>query len=237
MKLIPLTKGYFAQVDDEDFEWLSQWKWCAHVASNTVYAVRNIKIEKGEWALIWMHRQILGLTDPKVIGEHSDGNGLNNTRKNIRPATHSQNQMNRASKRNASSIHKGVSWNKQLKKWISVIYIGGEKKHLGCFENEEDAARVYNQWANEYHGDFVRLNKVSPVFPEFEWRQQVLSASNSSGYRGVHFEKRSKRWVSKIREGVKEIYLGAFISPIKAAKAYDKKACEIYGQAARLNFP
>lgn len=237
MKLIPLTRGHFAKVDDADFEWLNQWKWYAHVASNTVYAVRNIKVEKGKWTLLWMHRQILGLTDPEILGEHADGNGLNNTRKNIRPATHSQNQMNRTSKRNSSSGHKGVSWNKPLRKWVSLICIGGKSKHIGCFEKEEDAARAYNQFAKEHHGEYARFNDVTPLFPDKEFMPQVLRNSNTSGFRGVCFEKRSGKWVSKIKNAKKEVHIGSFRNPLDAAKAYDKKAVEIHGDSAILNFP
>ena len=43
MKLISLTQGQFAKVDDEDFEWLNQWKWCAAYkkSTNSYYAIRT----------------------------------------------------------------------------------------------------------------------------------------------------------------------------------------------------
>jgi len=46
MKLIPLTKGKFAMVDDEDYDFLMQWKWCAAKNRNTFYARRGVSIRK-----------------------------------------------------------------------------------------------------------------------------------------------------------------------------------------------
>jgi len=83
MKLIPLTQGKFAQVDDEDFEYLNQWKWFALKDAQTFYAARGIYL-KGN---ILMHRQLLGLTNSEVKGEHKDRNGLNNQKENLRVAT------------------------------------------------------------------------------------------------------------------------------------------------------
>lgn len=41
MKLIELTQGRVAIVDDEDFDWLSQWKWCYDRIGKAGYAVRT----------------------------------------------------------------------------------------------------------------------------------------------------------------------------------------------------
>lgn len=112
-----------------------------------------------------MHRAIMGVTDSKTLVDHWKGNGLNNTRENIRVCTHSQNRMNTKSVKESSSRFKGVYWYCASKKWMSSIKIDGKCKYLGYFDNEEDAARTYNQFAKEYHGEFARYNEVSPMFP------------------------------------------------------------------------
>ena len=39
-KQIPLTQGYFATVDDEDYDFLSRWKWYARKDQKNFYAQR-----------------------------------------------------------------------------------------------------------------------------------------------------------------------------------------------------
>lgn len=60
MKEIQLTQGMVALVDDEDFEYLNNWKWCADKSINTFYARRTQHIPKPKQR-IKMHRLILVL--------------------------------------------------------------------------------------------------------------------------------------------------------------------------------
>lgn len=61
--------------------------------------------------------------------------------------------------------------------------------------------------------------------------------NNNSAYKGVFWNKEKGRWVAKINHDNKIIYLGAFNSQIDAAIAYDKKAIELDGDNASLNYP
>ena len=101
MKAIQLTRGYKALVDDADYEWLNKWKWYAVKGTSTYYVMTYIKNRSTR-----MHRLILGLTDPKILGDHKDHNGLNNQRHNIRICTISENQKNKISR--GSSKYLGV---------------------------------------------------------------------------------------------------------------------------------
>lgn len=237
MKLIPLTKGYSAMVDDSDFEWLNQWKWCALVGKNTIYATRSVKGGSGDGKAIKMHRFIMGVTDPKIEVDHEKGNGLDNTRNNLRVCTKSQNQMNKGSKPNSTSIYKGVSWSTRDRSWIVNAKSNGKSTHLGRFKNEEDAARAYNKHIKESHGDFAKYNQVKPMFPDPNFKQPRLASNNGSGFRGVCLNKKAGKWVSAVRYNGRQKYLGLFCDPIEAAKAYDQAALEIHGDNARLNFP
>ncbi len=64
-----------------------------------------------------------------------------------------------------------------------------------------------------------------------------LNANNASGYKGVCWHKRINKWQSYIRFQSKRIFLGYFADKVEAAKAYDKKAEELFGEFACLNFP
>jgi hypothetical protein len=94
MRVIPLTRGLVALVDDRDFTFLSGWKWFAHPhgKNKRMYAARNQRVG-GKRVTVLMHRVLLGITSGEV--DHVDGDGLNNTRANIRPCSRAQNVANR----------------------------------------------------------------------------------------------------------------------------------------------
>jgi hypothetical protein len=140
MKKIQLTQGKFAIVDDADYEWLNQWKWYACADCNTYYAVRAA-YKDGKQTTVQMHRQILSLkpSDPRQC-DHRDGNGLNNRRKNLRIATHAQNQHNQKPQKGGTSIYKGVSWHRHTAKWCARIGVNGQAICLGYFDSEIEAA-------------------------------------------------------------------------------------------------
>jgi hypothetical protein len=65
-----------------------------------------------------------------------------------------------------------------------------------------------------------------------------LMKNNTSGYRGVYWKLPHKRWNSCIRFKGKLFYIGNFNTPEEAARAYDKKAKELFGEyCGKLNFP
>jgi len=68
-------------------------------------------------------------------------------------------------------------------------------------------------------------------------RNQAKAPGLSSRYKGVHHNKRTGKYHANIRPHRKGIYLGSFDSEIEAARAYDRKAVELYGEFAWLNFP
>lgn len=171
MKQIPLTQGKFALVDDEDFEYLSQWKWYAvrvvRKNRNVFYAARAGKYTDHHLnARIWMHRVILKLIDPKIEGDHKDHNGLNNQRLNLRIATRKQNGKNRTTKGNGSSKYRGVVLIKEAlqKTWRVWIKADGIKKYLGRYKNEEQAALAYDIAAKKLHGEWANLNFPHSIY-------------------------------------------------------------------------
>ena len=63
-----------------------------------------------------------------------------------------------------------------------------------------------------------------------------LRRDSTTGYKGVCFDKRSKRFIAYINANKKRTYLGYFDDKEKAAKAYDEAALRLHGEFARLNF-
>jgi hypothetical protein len=155
-KEIYLTQGKVALVDDDDYEWLSMWRWFADRGSNdTFYARRN---EKGSNPKkVRMHREIVGAPGNMEV-DHIDGDGLNNQKGNLRICEKIGNAKNRRLHKNNKSGYKGVCWHKQHKKWYSHIKANKKYIFLGLFDNLIDAARAYDQAAKIYHGEFAKLN-------------------------------------------------------------------------------
>lgn len=159
MKEIKLTQGKVALVDDADYEWLSQWKWCAHKQpkGEKFYAVRGLYLEDGTHHSIRMHRQILNASEGTEV-DHIDCNGLNNQRSNLRLATRSQNEMNKVPwKKNKTSKYKGVHYCNTRRKYVMGIRFNNSLKRK-YHTSEIDAAQAYDELARIHHGEFARLN-------------------------------------------------------------------------------
>lgn len=160
MKKIPLTRGKFALVDDEDYNYLMQWKW---ICSAVGYAVRSeySRDEHGKRVqkAIWMHRVILKIQD-NLLTDHIDCDKLNNQKANLRSCTHGENMMNFKIKKNNTSGFKGVHWAKREQKWVSRIGVNGKKKLLGYFSCKIQAAKAYNDAAKHHFGEFAKLNQI-----------------------------------------------------------------------------
>lgn len=155
-KEIQITQGFKAIVDDEDYEYLNQFKWYVVKGQKTKYAVRY---ESPGKALL-MHREILSATNPSEFIDHINTNGLDNRKLNLRFCTQAENQRNRGKQRNNTSGFKGVFWNKGVCKWIPAIRVDGRMIALGCFDCKIQAAKAYNAAALKYHGEFAYLNQI-----------------------------------------------------------------------------
>ena len=170
MKKIKLTQKKFALVDDDDYEYLTQWKWYAVQGNTTYYAVRNPSgKDSHKTNLIKMHRIIMKPKTEQHI-DHADGNGLNNRRSNLRKCTRSQNSANGGPK-GGTSKYRGVSWKDNLNKWqaqVQVTFPGQKRKnfHLGYYRTEEAAARAYDEAALSFFKEFAYQN-----FPAGEKRR------------------------------------------------------------------
>jgi len=157
MKEIKLTQGKFALVDNDMFEELNQFKWCAAKDGNTFYAVRNIYNNRKR-KTIRMHRQILGLIDSKIQCDHKNHEGLDNQKSNLRSCTIAENQRNQRPRIGCSSKYKGVYFNKLCKKWMAYIKVENKSTTIGLFTNEIEAAKAYDKAAKVHHKEFAYTN-------------------------------------------------------------------------------
>ena len=213
MKLIPLTQGKFAQVDDEDFEALSKFHWSCQKTKTPgrFYAYRQgVNEDTGKKRSFSMHRQIMGVKDRSVDVDHEDLDGLNNQRHNLRECTRTLNNANGRTPKDNKSGFKGVHFDLSRKLWTA----SAAGKAAGRFECKEDAARAYNKLAFDLWGEYARLNDVDPVFPTKE--KSILGRRNTSGFYGVSIS--GNKWAAELGSNGVRHRLGNFNTPEEAAR-------------------
>jgi hypothetical protein len=152
MKTIKLTQGFETVVSDEDYEEISKYRWRVSKRKNTNYATRSDYKNCGKQKNILMHKQIMDTPDG-MHTDHIDGNGLNNTRDNLRVVTPRQNGQNRHCKK--TSIYPGVSWHKSKNNWTAQININGKFRHLCESVNESKAYQAYLNALHEINETIV----------------------------------------------------------------------------------
>lgn len=154
-RIVPLTRGYSAIVDDEDFELVSRWSWCAFPSNGNIYAMARTSRKDGPRRSIFMHR-VINKTPGPLHTDHINGDTLDNRRANLRSVTRAQNQWNRRPDREGTSKFRGVSWQAKSGKWLAMIQANKKRRYLGLFSNERDAAQAYASAAAELFGEFNR---------------------------------------------------------------------------------
>src|SRR5262245_39110920 len=145
-RVIPLTQGYVALVDAQDYEELSKHKWSVSESTNrsgtkNYYAHRKITVSPGKLKTIYMHHVIMGA---KGVDHRSHALSkdkiIDNRRSNLRLADQSQQNANQIKRAGATSKYKGVIWKKDKSKWKATITFKGKVSHLGYFDSEQSAA-------------------------------------------------------------------------------------------------
>ena len=155
---IPLTKGFVALVDDEDFERVNAFKWHFLRGRRGGYAARRGR----DSHVVLMHREILGAPDGVPV-DHISGDGLDNRRANLRECSNAENARNQVKHkawrgRPCTSQYKGVHFNRADQRWVSMIRENGRSRYLGGFLSEIEAALAYDTAAKQVFGEFARFN-------------------------------------------------------------------------------
>jgi hypothetical protein len=161
MKEIKLTQNKVVLVDDEDYEYLNQWKWYADTNKKTNYASRKIVLD-GIKTSIRMHTVIMK-TPIGLTVDHINHNGLDNRKENLRVCTQEQNSKNRL-KVNGKSKYLGVSPSNRISKpWRAFGKISKKSISIGYFKTQEEAAIAYNNFAKQNYKEYANLNKIEPL--------------------------------------------------------------------------
>ncbi|MDP4181596.1 MAG: hypothetical protein Q8942_10930 [Bacillota bacterium] len=141
----------------------------------------------------------------------------------------------RRQKEDTSSKYVGVYKDKHAPVWHSAVEKDGKRYYLGVFENEINAALAYNDKAIELYGSQARLNEIDASESELKNRKGRIIKKQSSIYKGVGWYEPGKKWRTYLHHNKKAYFLGHFDDEKEAARAYNRKALELFGDKAVLN--
>jgi hypothetical protein len=148
-------------VDDEDFEWLNQWKWSVN---NQGYAHTIINKKSCKMHVIIMEKYF-GELPKGIVNDHINNDKINNCKSNLRRCTFQENTTNRIRHAsNETSKYKGVNYRKDSGLYRVRIMANGKQVSIGQYATEIEAAIAYNEAAKIYHGDFAYLNIIPSQF-------------------------------------------------------------------------
>lgn len=229
-KYIQLKHG-IATIDEQDFDRINQYKWCSVDNDGTgkrYYA--SCKIGK---STVYMHRMVMGAQGGESV-DHIDGNGLNNSRSNLRLVTPSQNNMNQRVREDNTSGHKGISWCPDREKYQVYINIDRKRKSLGRYKTLEEAIYVRDQAVRAHYGEFSRENSSLPEDAEITPQRAIprtlrrTGSNNSSGKTGV--TKHGEKWKATITIDGRVKQIGIFAELDNAIAAREKAEREYFPQ-------
>lgn len=154
---LELTQGYWAIVDTAQLALLQRHNWCVHKTKGKIYAKTQLA-----GRTVYMHRLLVNApTDPGLVVDHRNGDGLDNRRCNLRIATWRENARNSpgAASRRVSAVRGVTKREHRTRPWRAHIYDSLGFKHLGYFETEAEAVAV-------------RVAAEKEIFGEFAWSEQ-----------------------------------------------------------------
>lgn len=158
-RVIKLHSGELVRVSEEDYEYLSQFKWCLFKSEKWKYAVRNVW-NKGKQITVYMHRDIMKVKGRSVYVDHRDQDGLNNRRENLRVCDNRLNQYNVGKKSSSKQKYKNIRLYKN--RWQVRFRLPKGVRIEKSFKEEKDAVDFYNTLALKYHGEFAVVQRYEP---------------------------------------------------------------------------
>lgn len=141
-------------VDDEDeAAVLAAGPWHLTTGGYAAHTVSAPRTDAGRPSprIVRLHRLLLCLADddPRQV-DHINRDRLDNRRANLRIVDKVANRQNRSSVRGSSSRHRGVTWDKDRKRWMAQVEMDGRSIKLGRFTDEDAAGEAAAAWRRQH---------------------------------------------------------------------------------------
>lgn len=160
MKTIILKEGFEAYVDDEDYNTISTINWllmkCKRKGIIFYYAYNYYLDSNKKTNRFYLHHLILGKPKKGEVYWFKDGNRLNCQKENLEIISKSRKIHNNYRQNiGQNTLYRGV-----YVYYVAKIRVNNKLKIIGCFDNEQDAAKAYNKRAIELFGDQAAINLI-----------------------------------------------------------------------------
>jgi hypothetical protein len=228
MKLIQLSRGLKAMVDDKDYNHLNQFKWCARADANgNMYTMA-----KSKGVYLSMHSLLLGSKSGFVI-DHADGDGLNNQRSNLRFLSRSHNGLNcKGRSRNKTNcigvyLSKSIKNGKTYSYYIANISIDGKRKQLGCFKKLTDAKKARIDAEKKYLNGVIVNSRDIKTFAKPDLPILKRFYGGVSGIRGVF--RKDKKWFGRFAKSGVYHTTNSYHEIESVVKEYKKMYKKVFG--------
>ena len=135
-----------------------------------------------------------------------------------------------------TSKYKGVCFQKAKNKWHAQITIDGTSRHIGLYENEEEAAVDYARAALKYRSvgqKVIDLTDVPPQLPILKGNGS--GRSGTSKYKGVCFQKAKNKWHAQITIDGTSRHIGVYENEEEAAVDYARAAFKYTSASSTCN--
>ncbi|WP_162862459.1 AP2/ERF family transcription factor [Acetivibrio cellulolyticus] len=254
MPIIVGKKGELIIVDPLDYEKANLYKWyAAHNKKGFIQILTRINGKRVSYSTV-----IFGLSKNQRL-LHKNGDSYDFSRENILICNYSEFMHYIMKQSGKSSKYFGVYYDNRFKRWKVRIKKREKIINAGGYLQEDEAAIAADYLTFKYYGNVDKRNfpnldrsEIESLFDELQYKygytsieknsksnqgRKTLYKECSSHFVGVTWDKQRKKWIAQTNFNQKHIFIGRFVSEEEAARAYDLKVLELFGEYAKLNFP
>lgn len=155
--VVYLSHDKYTIVDKSNLDLALDCYVCAFSKKKYEYAVKWLNGEEKVLHRLVMERTLGRRLSISEKVHHVDGDLLNNTRENLKLASHTETMQNHRRHSNNKSGYKGVYYMADRRKWRAQIVVNKKRLRLGYFDNPKEAHDAYCEAAKKYFGEFAKF--------------------------------------------------------------------------------